>query len=43
MAKRKKTKLTAEFWRRDAELRAEVDRMLAILEREHEQKQQAAG
>jgi hypothetical protein len=43
MAKRKKTKLTAEFWRRDAELRAEVDRMLAILKREREQKQQAAG
>jgi hypothetical protein len=42
-AKRKKTKLTAEFWRRDAELRAEVDRMLAILKREREQKQQAAG
>ncbi len=38
MAKRKKTKLTAEFWRRDAELRAEIDRMLEILRREREQK-----
>jgi hypothetical protein len=45
MAKRKKTKLTAEFWRKDAELRAEIQRMLGILERERErereQRQQA--
>jgi hypothetical protein len=38
MAKPKKTKLTAEFWRRDAELRAEIDRMLEILRREREHK-----
>ncbi|HEX5246271.1 MAG TPA: hypothetical protein VFW41_03990 [Gaiellaceae bacterium] len=43
MAKKKKTKLTAEFWRRDAEQRAEVDRMIAILKKEREQKQQSAG
>jgi len=41
--KRKKTKLTAEFWRRDAEQRANADRILAILRQEREQKQQAAG
>jgi hypothetical protein len=43
MAKRKKTKLTAEFWRRDAEQRANADRILAILRKEREQKHQAAG
>ncbi|HET8893297.1 MAG TPA: hypothetical protein VFM96_04290 [Gaiellaceae bacterium] len=40
MAKRKKTKLTAEFWRRDAEQRANAERILQILRREREQKQQ---
>jgi hypothetical protein len=35
MAK-KKTKLTAEFWRRDAEQRANADRILAILRTERE-------
>jgi hypothetical protein len=35
--KRKKTKLTAEFWRKDAELRAEIQRMVGILEREQRQ------
>jgi hypothetical protein len=39
MAKRKKTKLTAEFWRKDAELRAEIDRMLEILRREREERE----
>jgi hypothetical protein len=43
MAKRKKTKLTAEFWRRDAEQRANADRILEILRREREQRQQSAG
>jgi len=43
MAKRKKTRLTAEFWRKDAELRAEIRRMVGILEREREQKRQRAG
>lgn len=38
MAKRKKTKLTAEFWRKDAEQRANADRILEILRREREQK-----
>jgi hypothetical protein len=37
MAK-KKTKLTADFWRRDAEQRANADRILAILRKEREQK-----
>jgi hypothetical protein len=35
MAK-KKTKLTAEFWRRDAEQRANADRILALLRKERE-------
>jgi hypothetical protein len=39
MAKKKKTtKLTAEFWRKDAEQRANADRILEILRREREQK-----
>jgi hypothetical protein len=42
MAKRKKTKLTAEFWRKDAEQRANADRILAILRKEREQQQQAS-
>jgi hypothetical protein len=37
MAK-KKTKLTAEFWRRDAEQRANADRILAILRAERDAK-----
>jgi hypothetical protein len=37
MAKRK-TKLTAELWRRDAEQRTNADRILAILQQEREQK-----
>ena len=37
MAK-KKTKLTAELWRRDAEQRANADRILAILRKERETK-----
>jgi hypothetical protein len=37
MAK-KKTKLTAEFWRKDAEQRASAERILAILREEREQK-----
>jgi hypothetical protein len=41
MAKRKKTTLTPEFWRKDAELRARIDRMLEILRRERERKQAA--
>ena len=41
MAKRK-TKLTAEFWRKDAEQRANADRILAILRKEREAKQQAS-
>jgi len=45
MAKRKKTKLTAEFWRKDAEQRANADRILRILRREIDEgrAQQAAG
>jgi hypothetical protein len=42
MAKRKKTKLTAEFWRKDAEQRANADRILAILRKEREEKQASA-
>jgi hypothetical protein len=41
MAKRKKTKLTAEFWRKDAEQRANAERILAILREEREQKKLA--
>jgi hypothetical protein len=36
MAKRKKTKLTAEFWRKDAEQRANADRILEIRRKERE-------
>lgn len=42
MAKRKKTKLTAEFWRKDAEQRANADRLIALLQKELEQKKQAS-
>jgi hypothetical protein len=38
MAKRKKTKLTAEFWRRDAQQRANADRILEIRRKEREAK-----
>jgi hypothetical protein len=41
MAKRKKTKLTADFWRRDAEQRANADRILEIRRKEREQKKLA--
>lgn len=42
MAKKKKTtKLTAEFWRKDAEQRANADRILESLRREREQKRLA--
>lgn len=37
MAKKKTTKLTAEFWRKDAEQRANADRILEILRQEREQ------
>lgn len=43
MAKRKKTKLTAEFWRKDAEQRANADRLIALLQKELEQKKQASS
>ncbi|MGH3050796.1 MAG: hypothetical protein ACRDLK_11610 [Gaiellaceae bacterium] len=43
MAKRKKTKLTADFWRRDAEQRANAERILEIRRKEREQKQQQQG
>jgi hypothetical protein len=37
MAKKKKTtKLTAEFWRKDAEQRANADRILETLRQERE-------
>jgi hypothetical protein len=42
MAKRKKTKLTAEFWRRDAEQRANADRILEIRRKQREAQQQAS-
>lgn len=42
MAKRKKTKLTAEFWRKDAEQRANAERLLELRRREREQQQQAS-
>jgi len=38
---KKKTKLTAEFWRKDAEQRANAERILAILREEREQKKLA--
>jgi hypothetical protein len=41
MAK-KKTKLTAEFWRKDAEQRANADRLLEMRRQERERKQSAA-
>jgi ubiquinone biosynthesis protein COQ9 len=42
MAKRKKTKLTAEFWRKDAEQRANAGRILEIRRKEREAKRGAA-
>jgi hypothetical protein len=42
MAKRKKTKLTAEFWRKDAEQRANADRILALLREERQANRGAA-
>jgi hypothetical protein len=39
--KKKKTKLTAEFWRKDAEQRANADRLLELLRQEREQKKLA--
>ena len=42
MAKKKTTtNLTPEFWRKDAEQRANADRILEILRRELEQKKRA--
>ena len=41
MAKRKKTKLTAEFWRKDAEQRANAERLIELYRKEREQRQQA--
>jgi hypothetical protein len=38
----KKTKLTAEFWRRDTEQRANADRILAILRKEREGRRDAS-
>ena len=43
MAKRKKTKLTAEFWRKDAEQRANAQRILELHRKERERKQQRTG
>ncbi|HEY2742674.1 MAG TPA: hypothetical protein VGI69_10920 [Gaiellaceae bacterium] len=40
MAK-KKTKLTTEFWRKDAEQRANAERIVAILRDEREQRELA--
>ena len=40
MAK-KKTKLTAEFWRKDAEQRANAERLLEMRRQERERKQSA--
>jgi hypothetical protein len=42
MAKKKKTKLTAEFWRKDAEQRANAERILEIRRREREAKRGAS-
>jgi hypothetical protein len=39
MAKKKTTKLTAEFWRKDAEQRANADRIIEILRRQRERAQ----
>jgi hypothetical protein len=36
-----KTKLTAEFWRKDAEQRANADRLLEVFRQEREQKKLA--
>jgi hypothetical protein len=36
--KKKKTKLPADFWQKDAEQRANADRILEILRKEREQK-----
>lgn len=41
MAKRKKTELTAEFWRKDAEQRLNADRILEIRRKAREAKQNA--
>ena len=44
MAKKKKTtNLTAEFWRKDAEQRANADRILEILRRDLERKRLAGS
>jgi hypothetical protein len=37
--KKKKTNLTAEFWRKDAEQRANAERILEARRQEREQKQ----
>ncbi len=42
MAKRKKTKLTADFWRRDADQRANAERILELRRKERERKQLAS-
>ena len=42
MAKRKKTKLTAEFWRKDAEQRANAERILEIRRKEREAERDAS-
>ena len=42
MAKRKKTKLTAEFWRRDAQQRANAERILEIRRKEREAEQRSS-
>ena len=41
-AKRKNTKLTAEFWRKDAEQRANADRILQIRRQEREAKRSSS-
>ena len=39
--KKKKTNLPADFWEKDAEQRANADRILELLRREREQKRLA--
>ena len=39
MAKKKTTKLTAEFWRKDAEQRANAERLLEMRRQERERAQ----
>lgn len=39
MAKKKKTNLPADFWKKDAEQRANADRLLEARRKEREQKQ----